>query len=61
MATLVASKHYNLLYEGQRAHQWKPDRKVLMGVTDWVGKTVGVAGYGSIGRQGECAPCFPTS
>ncbi len=53
MTALVASKHYNVLYEGQKARQWKHDRAQLMGMTDWVGKTVGVAGYGSIGRQGE--------
>ncbi|EXJ56812.1 hypothetical protein A1O7_07156 [Cladophialophora yegresii CBS 114405] len=51
MATLVASKHYNVLYEGQKAHQWQHDRRLLMSTTDWVGKTVGIAGYGSIGRQ----------
>ena len=53
MTTLVASKHYNILYEGQKAGKWDQDRRGLMGQTDWLGKTVGVAGYGSIGRQGE--------
>ena len=54
MTTLVASKHYNMLYEGQKQHSWKHDRSKVMGITDWVGKTVGIAGYGSIGRQGRC-------
>lgn len=53
MTTLVASKKYALTYEWQKEKQWGPDRQLLMGATDWVGKTVGIAGYGSIGRQGE--------
>ncbi|KAJ9628289.1 uncharacterized protein PV06_01268 [Exophiala oligosperma] len=51
MTTLVASRHYALEYEWQKQHHWgQADRMKLTG-TDWVGKTVGIAGYGSIGRQ----------
>ncbi|EXJ88461.1 hypothetical protein A1O1_05391 [Capronia coronata CBS 617.96] len=51
LTTLVASKHYATQYEWQKQHRWATDRSELRGTTDWVGKTVGIAGYGSIGRQ----------
>lgn len=53
MTTLVASRQYLEHYEGQKRHYWGNNRKMTAEVTDWVGKTVGVAGYGSIGRQGR--------
>ena len=52
MSTLVASKHYDILYEQQKKHEYgSMDKHVRQG-EDWVGKRVGIAGYGSIGRQG---------
>ncbi|KAL2432224.1 hypothetical protein ABEF95_004374 [Exophiala dermatitidis] len=51
MTTLVASKHFTVQYEWQKQHHWAHDRSQLRGTSDWVGKTVGIAGYGSIGRQ----------
>jgi phosphoglycerate dehydrogenase-like enzyme len=53
MTTLVASKHYQQLYEGQKEKKWVHNMAQVRAGTDWVGKTVGIAGYGSIGRQGE--------
>lgn len=52
LTSLVASKHYHLQHQWQVDHVWGPDRRQLSGTTDWVGKRVGIAGYGSIGRQG---------
>ncbi|KIV85712.1 hypothetical protein PV11_01373 [Exophiala sideris] len=51
MTTLVASRNYKLQYEWQKQHDWSSKRNVLQSGTDWAGKTVGIAGYGSIGRQ----------
>ncbi|KIW56465.1 hypothetical protein PV05_05124 [Exophiala xenobiotica] len=52
MTTLVASRQYATEYEWQKQHYWgQREKRDLVG-TDWVGKTVGIAGYGSIGRQG---------
>ncbi|KAL6246415.1 hypothetical protein RBB50_006651 [Rhinocladiella similis] len=51
MTTLVASRHYALEYEWQKEHYWAQREKLQLAGTDWVGKTVGIAGYGSIGRQ----------
>jgi len=51
--SLAASKHFAIAYEWQKKHQWGGEElKVLAEGTDWVGKRVGIAGYGSIGRQG---------
>ncbi|KIX01634.1 uncharacterized protein Z518_09360 [Rhinocladiella mackenziei CBS 650.93] len=51
MTALIASRHYWTEYEWQKQRHWETDRKKLVSGTDWVGKTVGIAGYGSIGRQ----------
>ena len=52
MTTLIASRYYAQEYEWQKQHHWGKDHQKMGSVTDWVGKTVGIAGYGSIGRQG---------
>ena len=54
MTTLVASKHFTILYESQKEHHYGAQDKHIRETEDWVGKRVGIAGYGSIGRQGEC-------
>ena len=51
MMTLVASKHYDVTHDAQKAHHWGLQDQHLLETTDWVGKRVGIAGYGSIGRQ----------
>ncbi|KIW83348.1 hypothetical protein Z517_02593 [Fonsecaea pedrosoi CBS 271.37] len=51
MTTLVLSRRYATEYEWQKQHHWGTGREMLVDGTDWVGKTVGIAGYGSIGRQ----------
>ncbi|KAK7900686.1 hypothetical protein LTR67_002970 [Exophiala xenobiotica] len=51
MTTLVASRRYAIEYEWQKEHFWGQGEKRGLVGTDWVGKTVGIAGYGSIGRQ----------
>jgi len=53
MTTLVSSKSYHLEHEWQNHHHWGVERRQLGSVSDWVGKRVGIAGYGSIGRQGQ--------
>jgi phosphoglycerate dehydrogenase-like enzyme len=53
MTTLVASKHYAIFYESQKEHRYGAGDKHLRETEDWVGKRVGIAGYGSIGRQGN--------
>ena len=51
MMTLVASRHYDVTHDAQKAHQWGVQDSHLRDTSDWVGKRVGIAGYGSIGRQ----------
>ena len=51
MTTLASTKHFTTTWENQRRHLWERNDMQLRGARDWVGKTVGVAGYGSIGRQ----------
>ncbi|KAJ5183804.1 hypothetical protein N7492_001420 [Penicillium capsulatum] len=48
---LVASRNYAKLYEAQKAHRWDEKTQYMRGNHDQVGKTVGILGYGSIGRQ----------
>ena len=53
--TLLASSHnYNLLHSWQRAAHWEhynSSSKQLWKTRDSVGQTLGILGYGSIGRQ----------
>ncbi|KIV95626.1 hypothetical protein PV10_03256 [Exophiala mesophila] len=51
MTTLASSKRFGPLYEDQKNHAWGANRAALANVSDWVDKRVGIAGYGSIGRQ----------
>ena len=51
MMDLIHSHKYPALYEQQKRKEWK--QSTGTGVRDKVGKTVGILGYGSIGRQGE--------
>jgi phosphoglycerate dehydrogenase-like enzyme len=53
MSTLVISKNYKRMYELQKEHKWGKPNQDFPDLDDWVGKRVGIAGYGSIGRQGE--------
>lgn len=53
MSTLVLSKFYKKLYELQKQHKWGRSFKDFPESGDWVGKKVGIAGYGSIGRQSQ--------
>ena len=53
---LTFSKHLYIMHDWQREHQYggpsgPAGRRALGGTTDWVGKRIGIAGYGSIGRQ----------
>lgn len=50
MAWLVAGRKYNLMYELQKQASWA-GFEPFFSVSDLVGKTVGILGYGSIGRQ----------
>ena len=53
LTTLALSKHFLMTCKWQEEHNWTNDKGVFMTDTDWVGKRVGIAGYGSIGRQGR--------
>ena len=53
MTTLALSKHFQMTCKWQEEHNWSNDKGVFMTDSDWVGKRVGIAGYGSIGRQGR--------
>lgn len=50
---LASSKNFITTYENQKKHHWgsQTHRDMYSSQTDWVGKRVGIAGYGSIGRQ----------
>lgn len=52
MTSLSLSKNYNLMHDNQRHHKWESGWVGLQRRRDWHGKVVGLAGYGSIGRQG---------
>jgi hypothetical protein len=54
MTSLVVTKRFGVTYEWQREREWGGNEGHLREGRDWVGRTVGVVGYGSIGRQGEC-------
>ncbi|KXL46053.1 hypothetical protein M433DRAFT_66173 [Acidomyces richmondensis BFW] len=52
MTALVQSHHYNKLHDLQKEHKWgSKDMSEYRNVKDNVGRTLGVLGYGSIGRQ----------
>lgn len=51
MTALVHSHYYKVLYEQQKKHLWQVPDLSQRSVEDRVGKTVGILGYGSIGRQ----------
>ncbi|KAF2217775.1 hypothetical protein CERZMDRAFT_30813 [Cercospora zeae-maydis SCOH1-5] len=50
MTGLVHSHSYNQLYELQKRHEWG-SKGAQYPVRDWVGRRIGILGYGSIGRQ----------
>lgn len=52
MTTLALTKSYNIMYENQKHQKWDSRAPQLTFSGDWLGRTVGIAGYGSIGRQG---------
>jgi lactate dehydrogenase-like 2-hydroxyacid dehydrogenase len=51
MMDLIHNHNYIDLYKKQQKREWKHNGELSS--TDNVGKTVGILGYGSIGRQGE--------
>jgi hypothetical protein len=56
MMDLVHSHKFPKLYDLQKEKTWK--QAVGMGISDRVGKRVGILGYGSIGRQGKFHQLF---
>jgi phosphoglycerate dehydrogenase-like enzyme len=52
LSWLASSKHYNMLYEGQKRHEWVASEYSKKRSEDHEGKKVGILGYGGIGRQG---------
>jgi hypothetical protein len=52
MTHLIHSHNYLTLYEAQKKKEWVQSKG--MNVQDRVGRRVGILGYGSIGRQGNC-------
>ncbi|KAM0712478.1 hypothetical protein Q7P37_011574 [Cladosporium fusiforme] len=51
LTRLVLSRKYNTLRELQKQHRWSSREAGIDHVRDQVGATLGVLGYGSIGRQ----------
>ncbi|KAL5357317.1 hypothetical protein BJX96DRAFT_163003 [Aspergillus floccosus] len=51
MNWLVASRKFVTTYESQKKHEWGGPMNYMDGLSDQVGKKVGILGYGSIGRQ----------
>ena len=51
LTRLVESRKYKTLYDLQKQHTWSAHDANLNSVRDQVGATLGVLGYGSIGRQ----------
>lgn len=51
LTRLVLSRNYKTLYELQKQHSWSSRAAGVSSVRDQVGATLGVLGYGSIGRQ----------
>lgn len=56
MTDLIHNHKYIDLYKKQQKREWKYTGEQIS-ATDNVGKTVGILGYGSIGRQGESPLC----
>lgn len=52
LTTLALHKNFALMQKHQKAHKWASDELGLSNSWDWEGKTIGIMGYGSIGRQG---------
>lgn len=53
LTSLSLSKRYPMILADQSRHVWNSRGVGLMKRRDWQGRTVGIVGYGSIGRQGE--------
>lgn len=53
LTTIALTKNYPILQENQKKHEWNSFGMGTMQAPDWGGKTVGILGYGGIGRQGE--------
>lgn len=51
MNWLTSARKYIHTYESQKQHHWAGIDEYMPVVSDQVGKTVGILGYGSIGRQ----------
>jgi phosphoglycerate dehydrogenase-like enzyme len=61
MTALASTKHFGTTWEWQKERVWGGNGMHLEKGRDWVGKTVGVLGYGSIGRQGGFSFDLPCS
>lgn len=53
MTTLALSKNYNFMHDNQKQHKWDSSGAGLFRRRDWYGQRIGIAGYGSVGRQGK--------
>ncbi|PYH91322.1 hypothetical protein BO71DRAFT_460263 [Aspergillus ellipticus CBS 707.79] len=51
MNWLVASRRFLYTHANQQRHAWEKEEGFMESLHDQVGKTVGILGYGSIGRQ----------
>jgi phosphoglycerate dehydrogenase-like enzyme len=48
---LALTRETFTVHHWQREHKWGDNKQIFHKMSDWAGKTVGIAGYGSIGRQ----------
>lgn len=53
MVTLTASRGYDKLRIRHLEQRWDRTDFVPPMFNDWAGQTIGIAGYGSIGRQSK--------